>query len=185
MDLSKRCEAIKLDLFPFIKGEMGTAGRKTLEDHVKGCSSCAEALAETRRVHNALDADACLSDVGEESLDRLLMRVRLYQHEKKSRLKKRAAGIGALLVAVVGGACLLWLIGINDRVLPAFRETLAYLGISMPWLTEGPLSGFLAPLLFIGLCSIMTLVASFVLLRRKKTRAEASDSEKSASSSTA
>jgi hypothetical protein len=98
--------------------------------------------------------------------DRLMARVREARPESTLRYRTGVKAAAAV-VSVLGVLCLVWLIRINDSIVAALHELLASLGIPMPWLTEGVLAPYLAPILFVLLTSFTTLLLSPVLLRHR------------------
>ena len=163
------CNEIRYHLFPFLRNELAPADRSLVNAHLSHCKTCVEELDSMRRSLHALDALSSTLKTPEGAWKQLQRRVRTSQPVIPWR-NRTEFRIAAGLIVFLGGLCLIWLLRINDQVLIALKGTFEALGIELPWLTEGPLSSFLAPLLFIILCSLLMLVLSPLVLKRTKAR---------------
>ena len=174
MKPEKNCNEIRYHLFPFLGNELAPEDRSLVDAHLSHCKACAEELEAMRRSLCALDALAPsvlvpslkTQDGAWKQLQRRVRASRPVIPWRNRTDFKIAAG----LIMFMGGLCLIWLLRINDQVLTALKGTFESLGIELPWLTEGPLSSFLAPLLFIILCSLLTVILSPLVLKRKKEK---------------
>lgn len=171
MNLEKRCQEIRLGLYPFLKGELDSEANALIQQHLDVCNSCEQEMRQMREVLDDLSACHNFLEPPEGGWDRLASRIEIH-HRTSSKRWRREYKIAACVIGLLGTFCLLYLLKINDQVLRALRETLGGLGLDWPWLFEGPLSSFLAPLLFIALCSLMTLVLSPILLKKKRAARE-------------
>ena len=163
MKSGKNCESIRLDLFSFIHGDLDEERGQEVRRHLETCPACSTERESLGQVLRSLDRHLHSIEPAKDGWDRLASRI-----ASATSLRRLEVRIAAGLIALFGASCLAWLLVINDQVVGALRETLAERGVELSWLTEGPVSAFLAPILFIALCSLMTLVLTPMLLREKK-----------------
>lgn len=167
MSHQEQCEEIRNDLIPFIEGRLDEPACLRIRAHLDSCADCSGIREEMGETLGLLDRHMPELALSDELHERLLTRVR--EDRLSSSLRYRTeVKIVAGFVLLLGAACLIWLILINDQIVQALHESLTSLGISLPWLTEGAIAPFLAPLLFVLLCSLMTLIVSPLLLKKKK-----------------
>lgn len=166
MKSGKNCESIRLDLFSFIHGELDEERGQEVRRHLETCPACSTERASLGQVLQSLDRHLLSIEPANDGWDRLASRI-----GSANATRRLGVRIAAGLIALFGASCLVWLLVINDQVVGALHETLAERGVELSWLTEGPVSAFLAPILFIALCSIMTLALTPLLLREKKPSA--------------
>lgn len=171
MNLEKRCQEIRLGLYPFLKGELDSEANALIQQHLEVCNSCEQEMRHMREILDDLSTCPIYLKPQEGAWDRLASRIEIHRRVSSMRWR-REYKIAACVIGLLGTFCLLYLLKINDQVIHALRETLGGLGLDWPWLFEGPLSSFLAPLLFIVLCSLMTLVLSPILLKKKRASRE-------------
>lgn len=165
------CNEIRLNLFPYLKGELSGEAFESVRSHLAACESCRSESEEMNNTLEILTIHSPPVTADERTWDRLSTRIVQARSTQAARMKTMLIA-GASLIAVFGALCLGWLLIINDQVVGALRDTLQAVGLEMAWLTDSPISNFLAPLLFIFLCSIMTLLLSPFLLkpfRKKRT----------------
>jgi hypothetical protein len=115
------------------------------------------------QVLKTLNRHLAFIEPAQDGWDRLSGRI-----ASASRHRRLEVRVAAGLITLFGASCLAWLMVINGQVVNALSKTLADRGLELPWLTDGPVSAFLAPMLFIALCSIMTLFLTPLLLKGKK-----------------
>jgi hypothetical protein len=163
-----RCEQVRLDLFSFLRGELDPKQAEAVGSHLEGCDACR--LEREEMVNLLVTLSTSLEEIQSEATGwkRIQERIRRAREIQQARSRTEMR-IAAALITAFGALCLAWLLKINDQVRAAFGDTLVSLGLSLPWLTEGPVSSFIAPLLFIALCATMTLVLSpFILIMEKR-----------------
>ena len=167
MSHQEQCEEIRNDLIPFIEGRLDEPACLRIRAHVDSCADCGRVREEMGETLGLLDRQMPVLALPDEIHEHLLTRVRAECLSSSLRYRTEVKVVAGF-VLLLGAACLLWLILINDQIVQALHESLTSFGISMPWLTEGALAPFLAPLLFVLLCSLMTLILSPLLLKKKK-----------------
>jgi hypothetical protein len=167
MSHQEQCEEIRDDLIPFIEGRLDDPACHRIRAHLDSCADCTRAWDDTRETLGLLDRHIPVLALSDEIHERLLTRARADRLSSSLRYRTEVK-IAAGFVLLLGVVCFIWLILINDQIVQALHESLTSFGISLPWLTEGVIAPFLAPLLFVLLCSLMTLIVSPLLLKKKK-----------------
>ncbi|MHC4943539.1 MAG: hypothetical protein ACYTG7_11035 [Planctomycetota bacterium] len=166
------CDQVRLELFSYLRGEHGPGQAGLIRRHIEVCASCSQERDEMEGILSTLSTS--LEEIRSEESVWHRVKERIGQAREIQQAQSRTeVRIAAALITVFGALCLAWLLKINDQVVAAFNETLLSLGLAWPWLTEGPVSSFLAPLLFISLCAFLTLILSpFILMMEKRKALE-------------
>jgi hypothetical protein len=161
------CHAVQLDLFSLFQDELETGKAAQMRKHLGKCPNCAATWDDLNTVLETLKRVLPSPVMEEKSWERLQQKIRISRQARAKRyLTEIRLAFG--LIVLLGGLSLVWLLKLNHQVLEAIKGIFSSWGIHLPWLTEGPLSFFIAPILFIVLCSLLTLLLSPLILRRQK-----------------
>jgi len=169
MKSERKCSEIRDDLFHYHKQELSPAEEICVREHISDCEPCRIESDEMSKVLGVLSEHCPVIETPDISKgwNRIQSRVRLSRQAFLNKVRSWII-ISVSAITMFGGACLIWLLIINDKVVAALHGMASSFGWDISWLTSGPVSSFLAPLLFICLCSIMTLLLSPFLLRKVK-----------------
>jgi len=164
MNHDMECRDVRPEILPLLHGELESGRKVQVQNHLEKCSVCSEERNLLIRTMKMLAFEPPEPEEIERSWDKLQFRIASSRRDaiKRHRLE---IGLAVGIIALLGGVSLVWLIRLNDQILLALEELFKTLGISLPWITQGPLSFFAAPFLFILLCSLMTTILSPFLLR--------------------
>lgn len=158
------CEEIRLDLFLLLHDELNPSREQEISQHLADCPSCRREREEMARTLETVSVPLPIITSNEETWKKLQARLRpSWRVDALAQIRNYPVAFA--LITAFGGLCLAWLLRINARMVNALRETFLSMGVQADWLFDSPISAFLAPLLFILLCGVMTLILSPLILQ--------------------